>query len=148
MWQIFREHHYLNTERLGAGVRCYVAKYGEKPVAFCAVQHIRMKANYFRVSRLVVLPDYQGVGIGKRLLNFLAELYTSQINLPFYILTTNPQLVHGHLEGWKAVRFGHISGGRTESRINRGIRSAASKSRLTVTLQYIPRSKFGGALNA
>ena len=111
MWQIFREHHYLNTERLGAGVRCYVAKYGEKPVAFIAVAHTRMKSNYFRVSRLVVLPDYQGIGIGKRLLNFVAELYTSQIDLPFYILTTNPQLVHGHLEDWKVVRFGHISGG-------------------------------------
>jgi len=141
MWQIFREHHYLNTERLGAGVRCYVAKYGEKPVAFCAVQHIRMKANYFRVSRLVVLPDYQGVGIGKRLLNLLAELYTSQIDLPFYILTTNPQLVHGNLSGWKVKRVGHISGGRTDSRINREIRSSISKKRLTVTLKYIPERK-------
>ena len=34
-----------------------------------------MKAKYYRVSRLVVLPDYQGIGVGKRLLNFIAELY-------------------------------------------------------------------------
>jgi len=141
---MFREHHYLNTERLGAGVRCYVAKYGEKPVAFIAVAHVRMKSNYFRVSRLVVLPDYQGVGIGKRLLNFIAELYTSQIDLPFYILTTNPQLVRGNLSNWKVKRVGHISGGRTDSRINREIRSTSSKNRLTVTLQYIPKIKSGG----
>jgi GNAT superfamily N-acetyltransferase len=77
------------------GVRCYTAVYQGKPIAFIAVAHICRKSNYFRVSRLVVLPDYQGLGIGKRLLNLIAELYTSQTKLPFYILTSNPQLIHG-----------------------------------------------------
>jgi hypothetical protein len=49
-----------------------------------------MKTKYYRVSRLVVLPDYQG--IGKRLLNFIAEPNISQTKVPFYILTSNPQL--------------------------------------------------------
>jgi GNAT superfamily N-acetyltransferase len=47
-----------------------------------------MKARYYRVTRLVVLPDYQGIGVGKRLLNFVAELYSSQTKMPFYILKT------------------------------------------------------------
>jgi GNAT superfamily N-acetyltransferase len=83
-----------------------------------------MKSNYYRISRLVVLPDYQGIGIGKRLLNFIAELYTRQIDLPFYILTTNPQLVHVGLSNWKVKRVGHVSGGRNDSRINRDHQSA------------------------
>ena len=136
MWQMFREHHYLNTERLGAGVRCYVAKYGQKPIAFIAVAHTRMKANYFRVSRLVVLPDFQGVGIGKRLLNFVAELYTSQLDLPFYLVTSNPQLIRGNVDNWRVKRFGHGSSGRNDSRINRELVSSNAKRRLTVTLQY------------
>jgi GNAT superfamily N-acetyltransferase len=60
-----------------------------------------MRAKYYRVSRLVVLPDYQGIGVGKRLLNFVAELYASQTKLPFYLLTSNPQIIrgkHGELE--------------------------------------------------
>jgi GNAT superfamily N-acetyltransferase len=86
MWQTFREHHYLNSECLGAGARCYVAKLGDKPVAFIAVAHVHMLVRYFRVSRLVVLPDYQGIGVGKRLLNFVAEHYTSQLpEVPFYL---------------------------------------------------------------
>jgi GNAT superfamily N-acetyltransferase len=106
---MFREYHYLNSSIGVAGIRCYVAKYQDKPVAFIAVIHTRMKANYFRVSRLVVLPDYQGIGVGKRLLNFIAELYTSQINLLFYLVTSNPQLIRGNLDNWRVKRVGHGS---------------------------------------
>jgi GNAT superfamily N-acetyltransferase len=96
MWQMFRQYHYLNGS-LGAGVRCYTAIYNEKPVAFVAVACVRMKAKYYRVSRLVVLPDFQGIGVGKRLLNFIAELYSAQTRVPFCILTSNPQIVRGNL---------------------------------------------------
>ena len=104
----------LFKRKLGAGVRCYVALYQEKPVAFIAVAHVRMKGHFFRVSRFVVLPDYQGIGIGRRLLNFVAKLYTSQLNLPFYLVTSNPQLVRGNLDGWIVKRVGHGRHGRTD----------------------------------
>ncbi len=141
MWQAFREHHYLNTKRLGAGVRCYVALLQDRPVAFVAVAHTRMRAHFFRVSRLVVLPDFQGIGIGKRLLNFIAELYTSQINLPFYLVTSNPQFVRGNLDDWRVKRFGHATSGRDDSRINREMRSSNARRRLTISLQYMPKRK-------
>ena len=138
MWQVFREHHYLNTKALGAGVRCYVAKYGDKPIAFVGVQNIHMSVQYYRVSRLVVLPDYQGIGVGKRLLDFIAGHYTGQTRRPFYIITSNPQLVRG-LANWRVKRFGHGSCGRNDTRINRGLAKANSRGRLTVTLKYVPK---------
>jgi GNAT superfamily N-acetyltransferase len=97
-----------------------------------------MKAKYYRVSRLVVLPDYQGIGVGKRLLNFIAELYSSQTKLPFYILTSNPQITKGNLSHWKITRFGHASKGKGNTRINNEIRSSLSRKRITVSLQYVP----------
>ena len=135
MWQVFRQYHYLNG-KLGAGVKCYVALYQQRPIAFIAVAHVHMKANYFRVSRLVVLPDYQGIGIGKRLLNFMAELYTSNYNLPFYLITSNPQLVRGNLSNWIIKRVGHGSHGREDTRINRELVRSNSRGRLTVSLKY------------
>jgi GNAT superfamily N-acetyltransferase len=96
-----------------------------------------MKAKYYRVSRLVVLPDYQGIGVGKRLLNFIAELYTSQTNVPFYILTGNPQIIRGNMSNWKVKRFGHASKGRGNTRINNEIRDSLSRNRITVSLEYI-----------
>lgn len=92
LWQMFRNYHYLNGS-LPSTARCYTTAYQNKPNAFIAVVHTHMKARYYRVSRIVVLPDYQGIGIGKRLLNFIAELYTSQTKIPFCILTSNPQMI-------------------------------------------------------
>jgi GNAT superfamily N-acetyltransferase len=98
-----------------------------------------MKVNFFRVSRLVVLPDYQGIGVGKRLLNFIAELYTSQLNLPFYLVTSNPQLIRGNMGNWKVKRVGHGSHGREDTRINREISKTNCRRRLSVSLQYSPK---------
>jgi len=114
-------------------VRCYAAFYNQKPVAFVAITHIKMKSNYFRVSRLVVLPDHQGIGLGKRLLNFIVELYTSQINLPFYLVTSNPQLVRGNLGNWRVKRVGHGTAGSEDTRINSKLTKSNGKRRLSVT---------------
>lgn len=96
-----------------------------------------MKAKYFRVSRLVVLPDYQGIGVGKRLLKYIAELYNSQTKMPFYILTSNPQVIRGNLKKWKIKRFGHASKGREDTRINKELRRSLSRNRITVSLEYV-----------
>jgi len=96
-----------------------------------------MKTRYYRVSRLVVMPDYQGLGVGKRLLNFIAELYTSQTKAPFYILTSNPQIIRGNMKNWKITRIGHASKAKENTRINSEIKSSLSRKRITVSLKYI-----------
>jgi hypothetical protein len=137
---MFRQYHYLNGS-LGAGVRCYTAVYEDKPIAFIAVVCIHMKSTYYRVSRLVVLPDYQGIGVGKRLLNAIAELYTSQTKLPFYILTSNPQIIRGNMRNWRIARFGHASKGKNNTTINNEIQSSLSRNRITVSLQYVHKER-------
>ena len=99
-----------------------------------------MKAKYYRVSRLVVLPDYQGIGVGKQLLNFIAERYTSQTKTPFYILTSNPQIIRGNMENWKITRFGHASKGRRNTRINKEMQSSLSRKRITVSMLHLRNS--------
>jgi GNAT superfamily N-acetyltransferase len=124
---------------LPSTARCYVAVYQDKPIACIAVVSVRMKAKYYRVSRLVVLPDYQGIGVGTRLLNFIAELYATQTKMPFYILTSNPQIIRGNLGNWKISRFGHASKGRDNTRINNELRGSLSRNRITVSMQYVPQ---------
>jgi GNAT superfamily N-acetyltransferase len=80
--KMFRQYHDLGSS-LASTARCYTAIYKGNPVAFIAVIQVRMKTRYYRVSRLVVLHDCQGIGVGKRLLKFIAELYTSQTRILF-----------------------------------------------------------------
>ena len=46
-----------------------------QPVAFAAILSAIGRCGVWRVSRLVVLPDYQGVGIGRAMLSAVAEQY-------------------------------------------------------------------------
>jgi GNAT superfamily N-acetyltransferase len=134
---MFRSYHYLNST-LPPTARCYVAVYQDKPIAFIAVVTIRMRAKYHRVSRLVVLPDYQGIGVGKLFLNFIAKLYTSQTKIPFYLLTSNPQLIRGNLANWKIARFGHASKGGGNTRLNSELHGSLSRGRISVSMLYNP----------
>ena len=64
-----------------------------KPVAFMAILpfphgHIQ---NGFRISRIVVLPDYQGLGLGFVIIDYFASLYAKD-NKTMYIKTSNPAL--------------------------------------------------------
>jgi len=83
-----------------------------------------------------VLPDYQGIGVGTQLLNFVAKLYTTQTKLPFYIVTSNPQLIRSNLKEWRITRLGHASRGKADTAINQAIMSSISRKRITATLEY------------
>jgi GNAT superfamily N-acetyltransferase len=138
LWSIFRDYHYLNKD-LGPFCICYAAFLDGNPVAFLGVRHVRFNIDYYIVSRLVVLPDYQGVGIGRRVLTFVAEFYRSQTHLPFHIITSNPQLAHGRMPGWHIMRVGR-TGQLNNSDFQKHMRgpyTSSSRSRLTVTLEYL-----------
>lgn len=91
-WHIFKHTHYL-TEDLNKAAKCFVLLWNDKPVGFIAILpfphgHIQ---NGFRISRVVVLPDYQGLGIGFKIIDYFAELYKTD-NKTMYIKTSNPAL--------------------------------------------------------
>ena len=46
-----------------------------------------------RVTRLVILPDYQGIGLGTKFLNFIADFYTKQ-GFDFRIVTSAKNLIY------------------------------------------------------
>lgn len=78
-WNVFKKHHYL-TSQLPKSVHCYSAFINDKLVAFLAIMHGTSGSikSYWRESRLVVLPEFQGLGIGKTLSDSVAEFYTSK----------------------------------------------------------------------
>ena len=92
VWQIFRQHHYLSKE-LNIASRVFITFLNDEVVGFIAILPLPSGTiqNAYRVHRLVVLPDYQGLGLGTKILNYIANLYAKQ-NLNLYIRTTHKKL--------------------------------------------------------
>jgi GNAT superfamily N-acetyltransferase len=76
-WRLFARHHYLSGS-LNFGSRCFLACWSGTPVAFCATLPLLGRRGVWRISRLVTLPDYQGIGIGTRLAEAVGDLHRQQ----------------------------------------------------------------------
>lgn len=78
-WRLFRGHHYLSKD-INKSAHCYIATVDGEPAAFCAAlkfPHPQVK-NMWKSHRTVVLPDYQGVGIGGVLNETVGQHYLDQ----------------------------------------------------------------------
>lgn len=92
-WPLFRGHHYLSRD-INRSARCFVAVWGETPVAFTSFltfPHPVVK-NVRREHRTVVLPDFQGVGVGNRLSEWLGA-YVTSLGYRFRSVTSHPAMV-------------------------------------------------------
>lgn len=60
--------------------KCYGLYDNDTIIGFLAVIHQPHPKNtkLKRVSRLVILPDYQGIGLGTKFLNKIAEMYSEE----------------------------------------------------------------------
>lgn len=96
-----------------------------------------------RVHRLVVLPDYQGIGIGTKFIKEVAKIVTAEgfeLNL-----TTTPSLV-GALKKdpqWVLARFGRTTGNFSNFEERYGkqwkyLQKATSQNRITYSFWYTP----------
>lgn len=92
IWNIFREFHYLSAD-LNKACNMYVAILDNEVVGMCAVlpQPNGYCMNGYRIHRLVIKPDYQGMGIGLKLLEWVCEFYNKQ-NKIMYIRTSHIKL--------------------------------------------------------
>jgi ABC-type lipoprotein export system ATPase subunit len=92
-WKIFAPYHYL-TASLNKTARCYVAFVDEQPTAFAGVlhrPHPKVK-NIMGLSRLVTLPDWQGLGLAFVLSDALGAAY-KVIGKRFRTYPAHPALI-------------------------------------------------------
>jgi ABC-type lipoprotein export system ATPase subunit/GNAT superfamily N-acetyltransferase len=90
LWKMFSKYHYLDSKMSLSG-HYYVGLIGDKPVAFHAVLHSTNRDihSYWRGHRTVVLPEFQGMGIGTAFSDAIAEFYVSQ-GLRYFSKTAHP----------------------------------------------------------
>lgn len=91
-WKIFKKHHYL-TEDMNKSCKFFLFEWNGKPIAINAV--IPQPSGHFkngvRESRIVILPDYQGLGLGAKISEFTAGVY-KQSGYRYFTKTVHPAL--------------------------------------------------------
>jgi GNAT superfamily N-acetyltransferase len=132
-WQLFKRHHYLSGS-LAPGARCYLATWDGIPVNFCATLPVIAKKNHRRFTRIVTLPDYQGIGIGMRAVSAVAALHRAE-GLRINVTSSHPALIRHcrHSPQWKTVNVKKMGGQRANARFP-AYRSAAGRA--VVSFEY------------
>lgn len=140
-WRIFRKHHYLNTS-LNKSSICFLATWEDRPVAFVAVLHFPhpKERKWKREHRLVCLPDFQGVGIGNALSDWVANHWKMQ-GYKYQSVTSHPGMIayRNKSKKWKMIAKPNMS---TKTMPTGGIDKESGKSkghatRLRASFEYV-----------
>lgn len=91
-WSLFKDHHYLDGA-INKSARCWIAVWDDRPVGFaaCVAFPNGNFKNGWRGHRTVVLPDYQGLGIGVRLSDAIAQIMIEQ-GCRYFSKTSHPRM--------------------------------------------------------
>lgn len=90
LWRLFSKYHYLDTS-MSRSVHCYALLLGDKPIGFHAAIHSTNRDihSYWRGHRTVILPEFQGMGIGTAFSDAIAQMYVDK-GLRYFSKTAHP----------------------------------------------------------
>ena len=110
IWDMFKRHHYLSGD-INKAATCYIAVLNDDPVAFAAILPLPSGTlkHAYREHRVVVLPDFQGMGIGNAFSEMLGEAY-HLAGCRYFCKTANPRMgIHrDNSDKWKATSKNHV----------------------------------------
>lgn len=117
-WKLFREYHYLNLPDPVANTY-YVGHFEDKPICHVGISTNKGCASG-RFNRLVVIPQYQGLGIGTKLLEYVGSNWLKGINrynkkMTSIACTGHSGLIRSFLRRESWVHIATHVGGRTKS---------------------------------
>lgn len=142
---MFRKYHYLNTD-LHPAASQYIGMIGDEVVCHTGIIQMPMRKGTKRVHRLVVLPDYQGIGIGTKFIKAVADDISKQ-GLELNLTTTTPSIVHAlsKSKAWILGRYGYEKSGfkgweRYKGNSLGHLKNASSRKRITYSFWFNPKA--------
>lgn len=135
VWPLFARHHYLSSD-LALSARCYLATWDGTPAAFCAVMPLISRKERRRISRLVTLPDFQGLGIGMKLAEAVGEIH-HEMGLRLNITGSHPAVI-AHCRKSSRWRTVTVRGATSSPKKSAIPRYRGSGSRIVVSFEYLP----------
>lgn len=140
-WELFRGHHYL-TGNIHAASKKFVAEWEERPIGFSSwlfFPHPCRAACGWREHRTVILPDYQGLGLGNWLSETVASLFRS-VSANVRSTTGHPAMIGHRFKSakWTIVaKNSRNSHGSKKTDCNKHLRTTASSNRHTMSFRYV-----------
>lgn len=137
-WKLFRHAHYLSHE-MHRDAQCFVGLIDGIPaVLTAAMQFPHPKRPGYREHRTVCLPDFQGIGLGNLMSEYIASLFLAK-GRPYFSTTGNPAMVgkRRRSSNWRVCRKAGFaargSGQKDDEKYQRG----GSSNRITTGFEYI-----------
>lgn len=138
-WKLFSPFHYLSAD-LNRSAQCFGLWYEGVLASFIGVIH-RPNAHFKNIkaaSRLVTLPDFQGLGLAFHLSETIGSAY-SALGFRFRNYPAHPFFVRSYnLKNWRMLRKPGAFNSQTMQTL-RSATGAANTSRPCATLEYIGR---------
>ena len=133
-WPMFARHHYLSGQ-LSRYARCFLALWQGNPVCFVATLSMVGRKDHWRISRIVTLPDYQGIGIGMAVTEAVADLHRGE-GKRINVTASHPALINHCRRSprWRAVNVSR-PGERRGKHFAKNYRSAAGRA--VVSFEYV-----------
>ena len=134
LWDVFKRHHYLSADLNPAAI-CFAGFVEGSPATFTAVIYFPHPARPgWREHRTVCLPDFQGVGLGVAMSEFVAGAYRAT-GRPYFSTTSHPALIRHRCRSplWRVTRKPTTPARPHTSRLA----ATGSLGRLTAGFEYV-----------
>ena len=143
LWNLFARHHYLNND-LHPSAMCFLGSIDNRPATFVGVLPFPHPLRPgWREHRLVCLPDYQGIGIGAAMSDFVASLFIAT-GKPYFSRTSHPAMIHHRINSrnWRMIRRpGMVSRSGPASTDKTRMSESISRGRNTCGFEYVGKER-------
>lgn len=141
-WTLFSNHHYL-TAKINNSARCWIVTWEDKPVGFTSA--ISFPNGHFkkawREHRTVILPDFQGLGLGMMVSEALGEMFKSK-GCRLFSKTSHPRVggYRNNSRKWRATSKNNKSRGdymTTKTKTKEDAHKSAHAERVCFSHEYV-----------
>jgi GNAT superfamily N-acetyltransferase len=158
-WPFFKPHHYLDLPNPIAPTY-YIGEVGGEAVAHLAVTTLA-GLKQARLTRLVVMPEWQGAGVGMKFLEYVAQHWLDGLNrygkkMPGIIHTSHPGLIFALQRSpkWRLTsqQMGGVNKAKMRANYNESGRKAKAKGKTKTAagsdFKFTGCTGYGGHLRA
>lgn len=128
----------MNTG-LSPSATCFVGLVNGELACFSGIIPLPLRAGVKRFHRLVVLPEFQGIGLGTTFIDEISRIYVKK-GWDIVLTTTTPSLIYSldKNDKWSLYRKGRPETTFNNLKGNELLTKTASINRVTFSFKYIP----------